>query len=167
MCNLEEYYQDFMLSSFGKIEMTKLSQLTGKSHDVFTKNLLLDDSLDDDTKLWQTIKPFLRNYENEKDGCIIIDDSLLHKPHTKVNDTVCWHFDHVSGKSVKGIMMLNFQYTDNSGISIPLGYEIITKTENKWTEEYQKNIKKSKFTKNEIMQDKLRILHFNNELMLR
>ncbi len=61
-------------------------------------------------------------------------------------------------------MMLNFHYTDNSGISISLGYEIITKTEDKWSEEYQKFIKKSMFTKNEIMKDKLPILYFNNEV---
>ncbi len=87
--------QDYALSSFEKIEMTKLAKLTGESHDVFTKNLLLDDSFDDETKLWKTIKSFLRDYENEDNGCIIIDDSLLHKPHTKVNNTVCWHYDHV------------------------------------------------------------------------
>ncbi len=64
----------------------------------------------------------------------------------------------------KGILMLNFHYTDATGISISLGYEIITKTENKWSEEHQKNIKKSLFSKNEIMQDKLQILHHNNEV---
>ena len=142
--------------------MTKLAKLTGKSHDVFTKNLLLDNRLDNETKLWGKIKPLLRDYENEDNGCIAIDDSLLHKPHTKVNDTVCWHFDHVSGRSAKGIMMLNFHYTDDSGISIPLGYEIITKTEEKWSKKRKKLIKKSMFTKNEIMKDKLRILHFKN-----
>ena len=164
MSNLEEYYQNYLLSSFGKIEMTKLAKLTGKSHDVFTKNLLLDDRLDNETKLWGKIKPLLRDYENEDNGCIAIDDSLLHKPHTKVNDTVCWHFDHVSGRSAKGIMMLNFHYTDDSGISIPLGYEIVTKTEERWSKKRKKLIKKSMFTKNEIMKDKLRILHFNNEV---
>ena len=164
MSNLEEYYQNYLLGSFGKIEMTKLAKLTGKSHDVFTKNLLLDDRLDNETKLWGKIKPLLRDYENEDNGCIAIDDSLLHKPHTKVNDTVCWHFDHVSGRSAKGIMMLNFHYTDDSGISIPLGYEIVTKTEERWSKKRKKLIKKSMFTKNEIMKDKLRILHFNNEV---
>jgi hypothetical protein len=166
MSNLAPIYQDFLISSYGKIEVTKFSKILGKgfSHDRFTKQLLLDDTLDDDTKLWQGIKPFLRDYENEEDGCIIVDDSLLHKPYSKVNDIICWHFDHVSGKSVKGTMMLNFQYTDASGISIPLGYEIVTKTEDVWNEEYQKNVKKSKFTKNEIMQDKLQILHFNNQV---
>ncbi len=92
-----------MLSSFGKIEMTKLSQLTGRSHDIFTKNLLLNNELDDDKKLWESIKPLLRNYENEN----------------------------------KGTLMLNFHYTDDSGISIPLGYEIVTKTEDEWNEKYQ------------------------------
>ena len=117
MSNLEEYYQNYLLSSFGKIEMTKLAKLTGKSHDVFTKNLLLDDRLDNETKLWGKIKPLLRDYENEDNGCIAIDDSLLHKPHTKVNDTVCWHFDHVSGRNAKGIMMLNFHYTDDKSLN--------------------------------------------------
>ena len=36
---------NFTLSSFGKIEMTKLSKLTGNSHDIFTKQLLLNGSL--------------------------------------------------------------------------------------------------------------------------
>lgn len=163
---LEEIYQNLVISSFGKIEATKFSKLLGKgySHDRFTKQLLLDTDLESDTRLWETVKPFLRDYENVEDGCIVIDDSLLHKQYSKINEVVCWHFDHVSGKSVKGIMMLNFHYTDESAISIPLGYEVITKTEDVWSEEYQKFIKKSLFTKNEIMQDKLKILHHHNEV---
>ena len=164
MQKLQDIYIDFTISSFEKIEMTKLSKLTDKSHDTFTKQLLLDSSLDDDKRLWKSIKPFLRDYENEDSGCIIIDDMLMHKPWTKVNDIVCWHYDHVSQSMQKGILMLNFHYTDDTGISIPLGYEIITKTEDKWSDEYQKNVKKSLFSKNEIMQDKLYILHYNNEV---
>jgi len=164
MQQLQDIYINFTLSSFGKIEMTKLSKLTGKSHDIFTKHLLLNDALDDDKRLWQSIKPFLRTYENEDSGCIVIDDMLMHKPWTKVNDVVCWHYDHVSQRMQKGILMLNFHYTDASGISIPLGYEIITKTENIWSEEYQKHVKKSLFSKNEIMQDKLNILYYHNEV---
>jgi hypothetical protein len=166
MSNLSSIYQDFLISSYGKIEATKFAKVLGKgfSHDRFTKQLLLDRDLDDDVKLWKTIKSFLRDYENEESGCIIIDDSLLHKPHTKVNDTVCWHFDHVSKKMQKGILMLNFHYTDDSEISIPLGYEVITKTEDVWSNQHQKFVKKSMFTKNEIMRDKLEILHFTNKV---
>ena len=128
MKQLQDIYINFAISSFGKIEMTKLSKLTGSSHDIFTKYLLLNNSLDDDRKLWGSIKPFLRDYENEDSGCIVIDDMLMHKPWSKTNDVVCWHYDHVSQRMQKGTLMLNFHYTDASGISIPLGYEIITKT---------------------------------------
>ena len=35
--------------------------------------------------------------------------------------------------------MLNFLYTDERGISVPLAYEVITKTEEVWNDKYQKN----------------------------
>jgi len=164
-----DIYINFALSSFGKIEMTKLSTiLDGQySHDVFTKNLLLNDEIETDKELWSHVKPILRNYENEEDGCLIIDDSLLKKPHSKVNDIICWNYDHTIGKSLKSILMLNFHYTDASGISLPVGYEIMTKTEDVYDEKKKKWVKKSKFTKNEIMRDKLEILHFHNELKYR
>jgi len=169
MSNLSSIYQDFLISSYGKIEATKFAKVLGKgfSHDRFTKQLLLDGDLDDDKKIWKTIKSFLRDYENENSGCIIVDDMLMHKPWSKVNGTVAWHYDHVSQKMQKGILMLNFHYTDESNISIPLGHEIITKTEDKWSEQYQKYVKKSMFTKNEIMRDKLKILHFSNQVKYR
>ncbi len=63
--------------------------------------------------------------------------------------------------------MLNFHYTDTAGISIPLGYEIIIKSKDVCSEEYKKYIKQSLFSKNEIMQDKLNILHFCNEVKYR
>jgi len=166
---LSEIYINFLLSSFEKIEMTKLSKILGKgnSHDIFTKNLLLNDEIETDKALWNHVKPILRDYENEKDGCLLIDDSILAKPYTKESDMVCWHYDHTIGKSKKSILMLNFHYTDASGISLPVGYEIITKTEDVYEEKKKKWIKKSKFTKNEIMRDKLEILHFHNQLKYR
>ena len=169
MNQLAEIYSDFALSSFGKIEMTKLSTILGEgySHDIFTKKLLLNDEIETDKALWNYVKPLLRNYENEHDGCLIIDDSILAKPYTKESDIVCWHYDHTVGRSKKGILMLNFHYTDASAISLPVGYEIITKSEFVYDEKKKKEVRKSKFTKNEIMRDKLEILHFHNELKYR
>jgi hypothetical protein len=166
---LSEIYINFALSSFGKIEMTKLSKILGKgnSHDIFTKKLLLNDEIETDKGLWNQVKPILRDYENEKDGCLLIDDSILAKPYTKESDMVCWHYDHTIGKSRKSILMLNFHYTDASGISLPVGYEVITKSEKEYDEKKKKWVKKSKFTKNEIMRDKLEILHFHNQLKYR
>ena len=166
---LSEIYINFAISSFEKIEMTKLSKILGKgnSHDIFTKKLLLNDEVETDKALWNHVKPILRDYENEKDGCLLIDDSLLAKPHTKESDMVCWHYDHTIGRSRKSILMLNFHYTDSSGISLPVGYEIITKSEKEYDDKKKKWVKKSKFTKNEIMRDKLEILHFHNQLKYR
>ena len=65
------------------------------------------------------------------------------------------------------ILMLNFHYTDASGISLPVGYEIITKSEKEYDDKKKKWVKKSKFTKNEIMRDKLEILNFDNQLKYR
>ena len=149
--------------------MTKLSKILGKgnSHDIFTKKLLLNDQIETDKELWRHVKPILRDYENEEEGCLLIDDSLLAKPYTKESDMVCWHYDHTIGKSRKSILMLNFHYTDASGISLPVGYEIITKSEKEYDDKKKKWVKKSKFTKNEIMRDKLEILNFDNQLKYR
>ncbi len=166
---LSEIYINFLISSFGKIEMTKLSQIIGEnySHDIFTKRLLLNDKIETDKELWQYVKPILRKYENEEEGCLIIDDTLLAKPHSKTNEVISWHYDHTIHHNAKGIMMLNFHYTDASGISLPVGYEIVTKTEDVYDEKKKKWLKKSKFTKNEIMRDKLEILNFHNGLKYR
>jgi len=79
---ISEIYISFLLSSFGKIEMTKLSQIAGENytHDRFTKKLLLNDEIETDKELWRSVKPILRKYENKIDGCLFIDDSLLAKP---------------------------------------------------------------------------------------
>jgi len=166
---LSEIYINFLISSFGKIEMTKLSEILGEnySHDMFTKKLLLNDEIETDKELWQSVKPILRKYENEEDGCLVIDDTLLSKPYSKTNEVIYWHYDHTIHRSAKGIMMLNFHYTDASGISLPVGYEIVTKTEEVYDKKKKKTVKKSKFTKNEMMRDKLEILHFHNELKYR
>jgi len=168
MEKIEEIYINFGIASFAKIEMTKLAKITSLnfSHDIFTKMLLQDDTYNE-KKLWKEVKPFLRNYENNDDGCIVIDDTILNKPHTKMSNIVCYHFDHTVGKSIKGIAMLNFHYTDSTGISIPLGYEIISKTEQVWDRKKKKFVKKSLFTKNEIMRDKLAILHNFNQVKYR
>jgi len=170
MEKLIDIYIDFLISSFGKIEMTKLSELLDGiySHDVFTKMLLnYDKAIDIDKELWHRAKGLLRTYEDEAQGCILIDDTVLHKPYTKENDIVCWHYDHSAGKCVKGICMLNFHYTNADGISIPLDYEVISKTEKYFDKKSCKIKRRSKFTKNEILREKLLLLQFTNSVKYR
>ncbi len=167
MKNLIDIYINFSISSFGKIEMTKLSEILDGvySHDVFTKMLLnYNKNIDIDKELWYRVKEMLRDYEDERNGCILINDSILNKPHTKENKIVCWHYDHTVGRYVKGICMLNFHYTNADGISIPLDYEIISKTEEYFDKKTNKIKRKSKYTKNEILREKLLLLNFTNKI---
>ena len=63
--------------------------------------------------------------------------------------------------------MLNFHYTDANGVSIPLDYEVISKTEECFDEKTNKIKRKSKFTKNEILREKLLFLQFTNNVKYR
>jgi len=165
MKKLQEIYLDFAISSFEKIEMTKLEKILGKgySHDRFTK-MLLEKNIDYEKELWSNAKDFLREYENTKNGCLIVDDTILNKPHTKESDTVCYHFDYTVGRSVKGINLLNFLYTDKSGVSIPVAYEIISKPDKVKNEKSGKIRRKATTTKNEIFRTKLEIITNENQL---
>jgi len=88
--------------------MTKFSKIIDAfySYVQFTKRLLLKPSKENQKLLWQEAKLMLWEYENEEDGCVIIDNMILNKPHTAENDIVCYHFDHTVNRSVKGIRHL-------------------------------------------------------------
>jgi hypothetical protein len=43
------------------------------------KNLLLNDKVETDKALWNHVKPILRDYENDENGYLLIDDSILAK----------------------------------------------------------------------------------------
>jgi len=167
MKKLIDIYVNFILSSFGKVEMTKLSKILDytHSHDVFTKLLLnYQNKFNIEKELWKQAKELIKEYENEENGCIIIDDTILEKPYSKENNIISSHWDHSKGQYIKGIGMLNFLYTDNSGISIPLAYDLISKTEIVFDKKKKKNTRKSKITKNEQMRDKLLMLTITNKM---
>lgn len=62
------------------------------------------------------------------DGVLVLDDSIAEKPSTDENDIICWHFDHVHNRTVKGINFLTALY-HVQGISLPVGVTLIAKTE--------------------------------------
>ncbi len=39
----------------------------------------------------------------KEDGVVIFDDTVEEKEWTDENDIMCWHFDHCSGRTVRGI----------------------------------------------------------------
>ena len=76
-------------------------------------------------ELWQKVKPTVRKVESE-DGVLIFDDTIQEKHWTDESELMCWHYDHCSGRNVKGINRLNALYY-SQGAAIPVSFELIKK----------------------------------------
>ena len=124
---LFDAYTDYLLCSFGQTTATGLSRLTNgsTSHDQVTRFLSAEDFTS--ARLWQLVKPVVRQHEQD-DGVLIIDDTIEEKPYSDENAIVCWHWDHAHGRSVKGIEFLSALY-NVSGFNVPVGFDVVSKTE--------------------------------------
>jgi len=103
--------------------------------------------------LWRIVKPHVRNIESE-DGVAIVDDSIAEKPYTDENDIICWHYDHSQQRTVKGINFVTCLYY-NQGVSLPVGFELVRKTERYTDPKTGKEKRRADKTKNEMYRDLL------------
>ncbi|MCY4330002.1 MAG: IS701 family transposase, partial [Endozoicomonadaceae bacterium] len=55
-----------------------------------------------------------------------MDDTIQEKPHSDENELICWHYDHGTGQTVKGINILNMLYSSGD-TKIPVAFELIEK----------------------------------------
>ncbi len=143
-----ELYTDYLLSSFGATTATGLSAMVGGdvSHDRITRFLSGQDYTSKD--LWLQVKTMVREVENAQ-GVLIFDDTIQEKAWTDESDLICWHYDHCSGRTVKGINLLNALYHCN-GRSIPVAFELVQKPL-QCDLASRKVQRKSEKTKNEMM----------------
>jgi len=155
MKNTMDLYTDYLLSSFGQVTATGLSNLLegSVSHDQKTRTLSGQEygSMD----LWQEVKPLVRSHENE-DACLIFDDTLISKPYTDENDLICWHWDHSKNRNEKGVNLLTAFYhthspTSSEPLRIPVSFECVKKTVRFLDSKTGKEKRKSAVTKNEMM----------------
>jgi hypothetical protein len=114
----------------------------------------------DSKTLWLKVKKMVRMYENEQ-ASLVFDDTIIEKPYMDENDIVCWHWDHKENRSVKGINLLSAFYTTTTkegepALRVPIGYQIISKTEKYIDKKDNKEKRKSAKTKNELMQEMIR-----------
>ena len=122
------------------------------SHDKITRFLGSEDF--DAKSLWKMVKPMVRKYERD-DGVLIVDDTIEEKPYTDESELVCWHYDHSKGRSIKGINMVNVLYQTEE-IHIPVNYHLVEKDLWVWNKKKEKEVRKSRKTKNEHMRDMLK-----------
>jgi len=123
---LLDLYTDYLLVSFGPTTATGLAALLPDlSHDKVTRFLSEQELTEKD--LWRIVKPHLRQVQSE-DAVLILDDSVEEKPYTDASELVCTHFDHATGRYVKGINLLSCLYF-SAGVSLPVSFHLIQKTE--------------------------------------
>ena len=150
---LLDLYSDYLISSFGQVTATGLSQLVGGSvsHDQVTRLLAGEKRTSAD--LWCVVKPYVRQMQSPG-GVLIFDDSIAEKPYSDENDIVCWHYDHSTGQSVKGINFMTALYYSQA-IALPVGFTLIAKTEQYVDQKDGKLKRRSPISKNEYFRQML------------
>jgi hypothetical protein len=148
---LLDLYSDYLISAFGQTTATGLSALLNGeiSHDSVQRFLAEERKTSVD--LWRVVKPHVRKIESPE-GVLIVDDSIAEKPYTDENDIICWHWDHSKQRNVKGINFVSCLY-HNQGISLPVGFELIAKTEHYTDPKDGKEKRRSPKTKNEYYRE--------------
>lgn len=152
-----DLYTDYLLSSFGQTSATALSRLLDSaiSHDEVTR--FLNERHEIGPTLWRQVKPLVRQVQAPH-GVLIVDDSLLHKPHSQCNGLVSIYFDHARQQYVKAINFLTLLYRVEQ-VLLPVGLHVVTKEaqpQPDGTEKWQ-----AKQTKNEAFRQLLHQAHQN------
>ena len=154
-----DLYSDYLLSSFGQVTATGLSNLLdgALSHDKITRMLSRNEFTSSD--LWAEVKPLVRKYESE-DACLIFDDTIVSKPYTDENDLISWHWDHSKGRNEKGINLLTAFYhtqpvTEAEALRVPVAFECVKKTLRFRDVKTRKEKRQSPTTENETMRSML------------
>ncbi len=123
---LLDIYTDYLLSSFGATTATGLSRILPEvSHDQVTR--FLSQPVLGAKALWKLIKPQVRAMESPE-GVLILDDCVQEKPYSDQSELIAWHYDHAKGRVVKGINLLTALYY-SQGVSLPIDFAVIQKTE--------------------------------------
>jgi hypothetical protein len=150
-----DLYSDYLLVSSRKAAAAGLSGLTGGaiSHDQITRFLAGEEL--DGKALWMRMKRLVRQYEN-KEGCLIFDDTIEEKAFMDENEIVCWYYDHSKGRNVKGINILTAFYlveNEYGVLRVAIDYQIVSKTKVEIDEKSGKERRVREKTKNEMMRE--------------
>jgi len=148
---LLDLYSDYLISAFGQTTATGLAALLNGevSHDQVRRSLAGAEQ--DSADLWRVVKPHVRKIESAE-GVMIVDDSIAEKPYTDENDIICWHYDHSKQRNIKGINFVTSLY-HSQGVSLPVGFELVRKTETYVDPKSGKEKRRSDRTKNEMYRD--------------
>jgi DDE superfamily endonuclease len=143
---LRDLYSDYLIVNQSQCICTGLGSELGLSHDKFTR-MLHKENLDSKW-LWKNVKPLASRISSEQ-GVLILDDTIEEKYYSRVSDWNCYHWDHCKNRSVKGINQLSALYHSKS-ISIPVGFEVVTKPDTIIDKKTGKEKRVSKVSKQDL-----------------
>ena len=157
--DLLDVYAEYLLSSFSYTTATGLSGLLGGavSHDQITR--WLSSRVRTSSDLWRLVKRLVREVETDE-AVIIFDDSIEEKPYTDENEIICWHYDHSTDRTVKGINFLTALYR-SGGMSLPVAFQLVAKTEPYIDAKSGQAKRRSPVTKNEYYRQMLTVCVHN------
>ena len=105
MENFVDLYPDYLICSNCYTTATGMASLLSIKHDKITQQL--SRGIYDSKFLWQYSKPYIQELTQSKEMIVLsFDDSIEEKRYTDESDLVCWHYDHVFSRSVKGVNFL-------------------------------------------------------------
>lgn len=159
MENFTDLYTDYLISSTSYVTATGMSDLLSISHDKITRELSIGNY--DSKYLWKKVKPYVQ--ELSRSGASIVlsfDDSIEEKPYTDESELICWHWDHVFNRSVKGVNFLT-ALVDVKGMRLPCAVELVRKDSWASNKKTGKKKRKNSKTKNELFREMIGQCHKN------
>lgn len=159
---LLDLYSDYLISSFGQVTATGLSALLDEavSHDKISRFLADREYTSKDR--WQEVKSVVKEIESAE-AVLMVDDTVQEKAYSDESELICWHHDHNTGRTVKGINLLNMLYVSDD-TTVPVAFELVKKPVIITDPKTGKQKRKSEVTKNEHMQAMLRVCQRNQRL---
>jgi hypothetical protein len=151
--NFTDLYTDYLISSTSYVTSTGMAEMLSLSHDKITRELAEGNY--DSKYLWKKVKPYIQEL-TRSDAPVILsfDDSIQEKPYTDESDLICWHWDHVFNRSVKGVNFLT-ALADVQGMRLPCAVEFVKKDHWLTDKKTGKRTRKSSKTKNRIFREML------------
>jgi Transposase DDE domain len=149
--NFVDLYTDYLICSSSYTTATGMASLLSVKHDKITQRLSTD--IYDSKFLWQYSKPYVRELTQSKEMVVLcFDDSIEEKPYTDPSDLICWHYDHVFSRTVKGVNFLT-ALIETGGMRLPCAVEFVRKDLWETDSKTGKQKRKASKTKNEMFRD--------------
>jgi DDE superfamily endonuclease len=157
--NFADLYSDYLICSNSATTATGMASLLSISHDKITRSLSKGDY--DSKYLWSQVKPMVQELTTSKEEVILcFDDSIEEKMYSDESELICWHYDHVFGRNVKGVNFLTAM-VDVCGAKLPVAVEFTKK--DAWEMDTKKGKLKrvSSKTKNEVFREMIGRCDYN------